>query len=489
MTFTTIKKEEGINMISLTLAEIAKATAGQIINCEHPEAVFNNISTDTRQIKSGDLFIALRGERYDAHQFLEKAVQQGAGALLIDQKKRSDLPCVLVQDTRIALGLLASYVRQQIGRLKCAAITGSNGKTTTKELLSAILCCHTGNNENVLATAGNFNNDIGLPLTLLRLTEKTRYAVVELGANHLGEIAYTAQLTKPDVALINNVMPAHLEGFGSLQGVAQAKGEIWSSLGDTGIAVVNLDSDFASEYLTQLKKLNRQVFTFSKESEKAHVSASNIIFSSLGKASFRLNVMLNRDPQAISIQLNLAGLHNVSNALAAATMALALGCNLKDIQAGLGLVQQVEGRVDSRELNKLVTLIDDTYNANPASVKVAIDLLQQYASSHLLVLGDMAELGDFSEHEHFLIGEYAAQKGIQTLITFGKLTFKTYQAFKQAGQGEALHFADKKQLNAYLENRLLEQKNKLTILVKGSRGSKMEEVVNFIKQAANKFSA
>jgi UDP-N-acetylmuramoyl-tripeptide--D-alanyl-D-alanine ligase len=476
-------------MISLTLAEIAKATAGQLINCEHPKTVFNNISTDTRKIQYGDLFIALCGERYDAHQFLEKAVQQGAGALLIDQKKRIDLPCILVQDTRIALGLLASYVRQQIGPLKCAAITGSNGKTTTKELLSAILCCHAGDNESVLATAGNFNNDIGLPLTLLRLTDKVRYAVVELGANHLGEIAYTAQLTKPDVALINNVMPAHLEGFGSLRGIAQAKGEIWSSLSETGIAVVNLDADFASEYLTQLKKLNRQVFTFSREGRKANVGASNITFSALGKASFVLNVLLNGDPQTISIQLNLAGLHNVSNALAAATMAIALDCNLKEVQAGLSAVKQVEGRVDSRQLNELVTLIDDTYNANPASVKVAIDLLQQYASAHLLILGDMAELGDFSEHEHQIIGEYAAQKGIEKLMTVGKLTLKTHQAFKQAGQGEALHFADNKQLNAYLENVLPAQKDKLTILVKGSRGLKMEEVVNFIKRAENKFGA
>ncbi|MFT4835353.1 MAG: UDP-N-acetylmuramoyl-tripeptide--D-alanyl-D-alanine ligase [Psychromonas sp.] len=483
------KKEEGIKMIRLTLAEIAKATAGQVINCEHPKTVFNNISTDTRKIQSGDLFIALRGERFDAHQFLDKAVQLGADALLIDQKTAIDLPCILVKDTRIALGLLASYVRQQISGLKCAAITGSNGKTTTKELLSAILCCHVGDPESVLATAGNFNNDIGLPLTLLRLTDNIRYAVVELGANHLGEIAYTAQLAKPDVALINNVMPAHLEGFGSLQGVAQAKGEIWSSLSETGIAVVNLDSDFASEYLTQLKKLNRRVFTFSSEGRKAQVGASNIEFSPLGKASFELNVMLNMDPQTISIELNLAGLHNVSNALAAATMAVALGCNLKEIQTGLGLVKQVGGRVDSRQLNELVTLIDDTYNANPASVKVAIDLLLQYASAHLLILGDMAELGEFSEHEHQLIGEYAAQKGIEKLMTVGKLTFKTYQAFKQAGQGEALHFTDKKQLNAYLENVLSAQNDKLTILVKGSRGSKMEEVVNSIKQTANKLGA
>lgn len=470
-------------MISLTLAEIAKATKGRVINCDQQETVINNISTDTRKIQSGDLFIALRGEHYDAHQFLNQAAQQGAAALLIEQQTVSELPCILVKDTRIALGLLASYVRQQIIPLKCAAITGSNGKTTTKELLSEILRSHAGNHESVLATAGNFNNDIGLPLTLLRLTEKVRYAVVELGANHLGEIAYTSKLAKPDVALINNVMPAHLEGFGSLQGVAQAKGEIWSSLGAAGIAVVNLDANFASDYLSQLQKLNRQSLTFSVTEREADVFASDIHFDLLGKASFVINIMLKGTLQRISVQLNLAGLHNVSNALAAAAMAIALGCNLADIERGLSAAEQVGGRVASSQVSELITLIDDTYNANSASVKVAIDLLCQYPTAHLLILGDMGELGAFSENEHALIGEYAAQKGMQSLITVGKMTLHSHQAFKQAGDGEAVHFSDKVQVNAYLQDVLLQQNEKLTILVKGSRGSKMEEVVNFIKQS------
>ena len=206
-------------MIALTLQEVAQATNGQILNATSVTQIITQVSTDSRAIESGDLFIALQGDLFDAHKFLSQAEQKGAAALVIHQQVTSKLPCVLVEDTRIALGLLAAYVRQKITVLKCAAITGSNGKTTTKELLSAILRVHAGDSESVLATAGNFNNDIGLPLTLLRLTEKTRYAVLELGANHQGEIAYTAQLSKPDVALVNNVMPAHLEGFGTLEGV------------------------------------------------------------------------------------------------------------------------------------------------------------------------------------------------------------------------------------------------------------------------------
>ncbi|MGB5445839.1 MAG: UDP-N-acetylmuramoyl-tripeptide--D-alanyl-D-alanine ligase [Psychromonas sp.] len=478
-------------MISLTLAEIAKAINGKLINGSQQETVINNISTDTRKIQSGDLFIALRGEHYDAHQFLDLAAQQGCAALLIEQPVVSELPCILVQDTRVALGLLGAYVRQQIPHLKCAAITGSNGKTTTKELLSEILRNHVGkdvsNNvgpqESVLATAGNFNNDIGLPLTLLRLTEKVSYAVLELGANHAGEIAYTSKLAQPDVALINNVMPAHLEGFGSLQGVAKAKGEIWSSLGENGIAVVNVDANFADDYLQQLQQLNRQYLTFSTTDSNAHIFASDIHFDLLGKASFVVNALLDGRRQAINVQLNLPGLHNVSNALAASAMAIALGCNLTDIQCGLAAAKQVGGRVNSCQVSELITLIDDTYNANSASVKAAIDLLLQYSTEHLLILGDMAELGEFSDNEHALIGQYAAQKGIQHLLTVGKLTLKTDQAYRQEGTGEAVHFSDKDQVNTYLQGVLLQQNEKLTILVKGSRGSKMEEIVNFIKQS------
>jgi UDP-N-acetylmuramoyl-tripeptide--D-alanyl-D-alanine ligase len=246
-------------MFPLTLSEIADATGGVLVNADDSQLVIINVCTDTRNIEKGCLFLALHGTAFDAHQFLSEAQQAGAIALILHKNSNLPLPSILVDDTRIALGKLSAYVRSKIKHLKCAAITGSNGKTTTKELLSSILNVHiqtqnhTDNKSqikgSVLATAGNFNNDIGLPLTLLRLTENTDFVVVELGANHLGEIAYTANLAKPNVALINNVMPAHLEGFGSIEGVAKAKGEIWSSLTKSGTGVVNLDAKFAGTIL------------------------------------------------------------------------------------------------------------------------------------------------------------------------------------------------------------------------------------------------
>ena len=469
-------------MISLTIAEIAQATGGKLINCLSDDLVINAVCTDSRSIAAGCLFIALHGDLFDAHQFLDQAEIAGAAALLVHYKTDSKLPYILVEDTRIALGLLGAYVKQQISGLKCAAITGSNGKTTTKELLSQILCQFSDAENSVLATAGNFNNDIGLPLTLLRLTKQNRFAVVELGANNEGEIAYTAQLVKPDVALINNVMPAHLEGFGSLEGVAKAKGEIWQSLTENGYAVVNLDANFANEYIQQLQQQQTKTVTFSQTDQGANLFASEIKFDQLGKATFTLNLRVQRQIQSTVIQLNLAGKHNISNALAAASMAAALGCGLDVISRGLNLVKEVAGRVNCTQISELVTVIDDTYNANSASVKAAVDLLTQYCGSHLLILADMAELGLHSEKEHMAIGEYAAKQGIEQLLTVGKLTEQTAQAFTASGANSALHFTNKQQLTAYLQKELLQNREKLTILVKGSRSAKMEEIVALIKQ-------
>lgn len=469
-------------MIALTAAQIAQATGGVLINKGSDALVINRVCTDSRSIESGCLFIALRGEFFDAHQFLEQAETAGAALLLVDHKTDSKLPSIVVADTRIALGLLGAYVKQTISALKCAAITGSNGKTTTKELLSEILRQFCRAPKAVLATAGNFNNDIGLPLTLLRLTEQSRFAVLELGANHLGEIAYTAQLAKPDVALINNVMPAHLEGFGSLEGVAAAKGEIWASLTENGTGVVNLDAHFAQQYIQQLQQQQTKIVTFSQTDQRANLFASEIKFDPLGRATFTLNLHSDRGMQATQIQLNIAGKHNISNALAAACMALALGCELDTIRRGLASVKEVAGRVNCSQVSPLLSVIDDTYNANPASVKAAIDLLVQQESAHLLILGDMGELGVYSQKEHIAMGEYAAEQGVEELLTVGNFTEQTALAFKAQGGGSVQHFADKERLKEYLQNALLRNSEKLTILVKGSRSAKMEEIVAFIKK-------
>ena len=497
-------------MITLSVEQLCNATkgnlkAGYASLLQSSAVTFNNVSTDTRTIKSNDLFIALKGPSFDAHQLLQSALDKGASVLLVEANSTLTIPTdsivVEVEDTRIALGLLGRYIKQHITGLKCAAITGSNGKTTCKELLSAILTAHSGNADKVLATAGNFNNDIGLPLTLLRLEAQHQFAVLELGANHIGEIAYTAALAKPDVALVNNVMPAHLEGFGSLEGVATAKSEIWSSLASDGIAVVNLDANFANDFIEQLQNKQQPLITFSRETETnrtvdADLFATELHCNELGQSSFILNVktsMLFAQKQAqnesanslqnIQIQLNLPGKHNVSNALAASAMALALGCSLNDIQQGLQTLQQVAGRVNCAVVSDTLTVIDDTYNANSASVSAGIDLLAQYSCERLLVCGDMGELGHYAEQEHQTIGEYAQQHNINRLFTVGNLSQQATNAYNAASKNAgAEHFSDKQQLKSAISAYLRSQRSKVVVLVKGSRSAKMEEIVAFIKQ-------
>ncbi|MEL0658196.1 UDP-N-acetylmuramoyl-tripeptide--D-alanyl-D-alanine ligase [Psychromonas arctica] len=497
-------------MITLSVEQLCNATKGNLkagyASLSQSAAItFNNVSTDTRTIKNNDLFIALKGPSFDAHQLLQSALDKGASVLLVEANSTLTIPTdslvVEVEDTRIALGLLGRYIKQQITGLKCAAITGSNGKTTCKELLSAILTAHSGNADKVLATAGNFNNDIGLPLTLLRLEKQHQFAVLELGANHIGEIAYTAALAKPDVALVNNIMPAHLEGFGSLEGVATAKSEIWSSLASDGVAVVNLDANFANDFIEQLQNKQQPLITFSRETETnrtvdADLFATELHSNELGQSSFILNVktsMLFAQKQAqnesanslqnIQIQLNLPGKHNVSNALAASAMALALGCSLNDIQQGLQTLQQVAGRVNCAVVSDILTVIDDTYNANSASVSAGIDLLAQYPCERLLICGDMGELGRYAEQEHQTIGEYAQQQNINRLFTVGNLSQQATNAYNAASKNAgAEHFSDKQQLKSAISAYLGSQQSKVVVLVKGSRSAKMEEIVAFIKQ-------
>ena len=472
-------------MISLSLADIAKAVNGTLLNCDDELRCVNNVSTDTRSIKKGDLFIALSGEKFNAHQFLSLAESANAAAVLVSEKTNCTLPAILVEDTRLALGTLGAYVKKQITGLRTVAITGSNGKTTTKEMLASILNTLCAKENAVLATAGNFNNEIGVPLTLLRLTKKTQFAVLELGANHLGEIAYTSSLVEPDVALINNVMPAHLEGFGSLEGIAKAKGEIWGSLGQTGTAIVNVDANFSADYLAHLKSKKIKTITFSQKSTVANVFASDIRFDDQGKSCFKLSI----DAQSIYVSVNLSGQHNISNALAAAAIASALGCGLSTIQKGLENLENVAGRVNTRKINENINLIDDTYNANSASIKAAIDLLKQCKGNNILILGDMAELGEYTNKEHQEIGRYAALNEIDLLLTVGTHSLLTSQAFKQGNGKHALHFENKNVLIEHLKNHLEKQSDSytktqpltpITILVKGSRGAKMEDVVNAI---------
>ncbi|WP_094751697.1 UDP-N-acetylmuramoyl-tripeptide--D-alanyl-D-alanine ligase [Psychromonas sp. CD1] len=471
-------------MICLTLDEIAQATQGYLVRKEDGLLRIDAVVTDTRHMVEKSLFIALKGKQFDAHYFLDNAIASGAKALLVEKESAHDIPMVVVTDTRLALGALSAYVRHKMQKLVCIAITGSNGKTTCKELLSSVLRIHCKNENALLATKGNFNNDIGVPLTLLRLTEKTRFAVLELGANHPGEIAYTAQLVQAKVALINNVMAAHLQGFGSLGGVAKSKGEIWRYLLPKGTGVVNLDAEFSECYLAQLKEQGQLILTFSQVHSQASLYADEICFDEQGNASFILHVKTPSCTAKQAIHLKAPGHHNVSNALAVASMAIALGCTLADIAKGLETFQSVSGRVARIAVDRLITVIDDTYNANSASVIAAVNVLCANASEHVLILSDMGELGKHTELEHKKVGEYAASQSVKLLLAVGPHSIHTVQAFNVhcSRQQKAQHFANKAQLQNFIKKYLDENKQIITLLVKGSRSAKMEDIVTFIQK-------
>lgn len=495
-------------MISLTLKEIAQAVNGQLIGIDNAqsERVITEIVTDSRAVNSNELqnndellFLALKGPNFDGHRFVEQISQLGCQAMIVDHPltlENQGVAQIIVSDTRIALGQIGAYVKQQVAP-KTVGITGSSGKTTVKEMIAAIL----SQLGNVLATKGNFNNDIGVPLTLLRLEKTHDFAVIEMGANHLGEIAYTSELVKPDVALINNVAAAHLEGFGNLEGVARAKGEIFSDLNEQGIAIYNRDSQFAEQWLWRIedKIAQQQVKTFScasaeatsepniNSSSEADCYSSKVILDDNGCASFTLHTPIGD----AFIELAIPGQHNVCNAVAAASVALAFNASLDDIRLGLAKMSAVKGRLNLYQLDRHLKLIDDTYNANVESVKAATQLLSTYVGKRILILGDMGELGEDARGYHQEAGEYAQQLHIDTLLTLGVLSQSTTDAFaakthlEQNPSGESHHFSVRANLLEHVFTLLNDnwqnlENNPISILVKGSRSAHMEYVVQEI---------
>ncbi len=446
------------------------SNAAQLIGAEQrgADAEFAAVTTDSRAIARGDLFVALRGERFDGHDFVAQALAQGAAAVLVDQADPAwgEIPLLLVKDTRLALGQLAAQWRLRHD-VALAAITGSSGKTSVKEMLHAILRAAAGEGA-VLATAGNFNNDIGLPLTLLKLRATHRYAVIEMGMNHPDEIAYLSGLAKPAVALINNAQAAHLAGLGSLEAVARAKGEIFEGLAADGTAVINGDDAYAGMWRELAGA--RRVLSFGLK-PGADVSAT----FQLTPSGSELGVVTPRGKFAVSLQA--PGEHNVRNALAAIAAAMALGIDEAAIVRGLAGFQPVKGRLLAKSALHGATLIDDSYNANPGSMRAAIDTLSLYPGNRALVLGDMGELGIDAPRLHREIGEYAKQAGIEKLFVLGELSRETAVGF---GVG-ARHFE-------YIEDLLHEVENLLapgvTVLVKGSRFMKMERVVKSLEKEA-----
>ncbi|MFY8273936.1 UDP-N-acetylmuramoyl-tripeptide--D-alanyl-D-alanine ligase [Pseudoalteromonas sp. SSDWG2] len=445
-------------MIKMDLNWLAKALEISLIgdNCD-----VTNINTDTRTLKQGEVFLALKGPNFDGHKFIDVAEQQGAVAVIVDHQVETNLPQLVVQDTRIALGVIGAAVKAQVAP-KTIAITGSVGKTTVKEMCAAIVATK----GSVLATNGNFNNDIGVPLTLLRLEEHHEYAVIELGANHIGEIAYTVSLTKPDVAVVCNVAEAHLEGFGSLQGVATAKGEIFQGLPDNGLAVINADSEFKQQWLDAMGA--RKVKQISR-TEQLDVWAEDVTLDAFARPTF----MLCTADERVQISLPMPGEHNVTNVIIAAALTSGVGCNLADVAKGITNMQPVKGRVNLKEVTSQLTVIDDTYNANVRSVQAAIDLLANVPGYRVLALGDMNELGDGAREYHQQVGEYAKQKGIEAVYSLGVLSRYASDVYEQP----ARHFSGRDQLLEQMLADFRHTQEKITVVVKGSRSSRMELLV------------
>lgn len=438
------------------------------------DATFEGVSKDTRDISRGNLYVALVGERFDGHDFIEQAKQSGASGALVSRLQTIDLPQIEVTDTRLALGRYANWWanrwrNQANGQL--IGITGSNGKTSVKEMCKHILAAHAGEHA-VLATRGNLNNDIGMPLMLLELTDDHQFAVIEMGANHVGEISYLTHIACPDVALVNNVGPAHLEGFGSMDNIAIAKAEIYDGIVKHGTAIINLDDKYSQQWLDSCKRKADigRIVTFSMQT-----GSSTVYAEKLTDGCYAVTF----DNETAELKMSVPGEHNVMNALAAISATISVGVPLAEAVIALASFKNIGGRLNIRQSVTGCRVIDDTYNANPLSVKAAINVLSEFDSPKVLVLGDMAELGNDQEQLHHEIGEYAKQKGIDHLFVAGKLVINAVEPFGENGH----YFENKSALIEALSDFLTGQE---VVLVKGSRSAAMEEVVERILTRNNK---
>jgi UDP-N-acetylmuramoyl-tripeptide--D-alanyl-D-alanine ligase len=439
-------------MIELRLSEICAALG--LPEREHDPTI-TSIVADSRRVEYGSLFAALPGNQVDGHDFARSATEMGALALLVERRLDIEIAQLVVEDVLLALGRIASLLRQKLNPL-VIGITGSNGKTTVKEMLFSILQQQHG----VLATEGNYNNELGVPLTLFRLAAEDQFAVLELGASKQGDIAYLAEIAQPDIGLITNIGPAHLEGFGNEQGVAQTKGELFGSLPAGGCAIFNGDQSWAELW----KKLN--------------TAANSLSFGENAENDVRLltdaeTSTIQTDSGEFELELKLPGKHNLINAAAATAAALALDIPLADIRRGLEAVKPVPGRLNLIRVETGWTVIDDTYNANPASLYSALQVLAGMQGTAWLVLGDMKELGENSRKLHAEVGDASRVLGVSRVFATGDLSELTVDAFGQGAQ----HFTDQAALVAAL---LAELRPGINCLVKGSRSMGMERIVNAI---------
>ena len=416
-----------------------------------------DVSTDSRRITDGCLFVALRGERFDGHQFVRDAVDSGAAGALVDQSMDVAVPQVVVDDTEIALGQLAAKWRGRFDT-PLIAVTGSNGKTTVKEMIGTIL----GEEAPTLVSHGNYNNTVGLPLSLLRFRETHKFAVVEIGMNQIGEIRYLSKLARPDIAVITNAGLAHLEFLHSVQQVAIEKGSLLNGLNADGVAVLNRNDDQFDYWKKQAD--GRRVISFG-------LTANSDVYAQFKPLEFGSELRLTTELGVVEAELKLAGVHNVFNASAAVAAAIGAGVDVDKIAGGIGKMRAVSGRLQLRKHRAGGTLVDDTYNANPDSVAAALKVLGNFSGDRRLVIGDMFELGENAENFHREIGAQARATGIGRLYAIGELC---KSAAKEFGRG-ATHYGNHNDLIQDLSQNL---DSSTVILVKGSRGMRMEHVAN-----------
>ena len=448
----------------MRLSEAAVAVNGKLAGDDRD---FFAVSTDTRAIKPGDLFIALKGEKFDGTAFAGQAIELGAAGVMVNSDASTPaLPCVRVDDTRIGLGKLAAHWRNRFG-LPVIAITGSNGKTTVKEMTATILRAVTGNQDAVLATEGNLNNDIGCPMMMLRLRDSHRYAVLEMGMNHPGEIRYLTHLARPDVALVNNAQRAHVGLLGSVRAIAEAKGEIFEGLGESGTAIINLDDPHADYWKSLNARRRVRTFGFHPDADiRGAWTADDALTIYAGEAG------------EARAALQVPGEHNARNALAAVACALSVGVDLQTSVKALSGFAGVKGRLQRKPGLHGGRFIDDTYNANPDSTRAALAVLSREPGHKYFVLGDMGELGGEAAALHAQVGLEAKSAGVEKLFGLGELSKEAVRAFGPGG----MHFERIEELLAEVENALAPD---VTVLVKGSRAMRMERVVNSLSEGAH----
>ena len=473
-----------------TLAQVHAMLPGSaLLNISAHDAQSVNISrigTDSRQIDSKELFIALAGERFDAHDFLSDVAKAGAAGVLISNKDScpTNLPAVFVADTRISLGVLAKAWRTNHS-IPLALVTGSNGKTTVKEMIASIFRAAVGE-VHTLVTKGNLNNDIGLPLTLLKLRSTDQLAVVELGMNHPGETAQLANIAQANIALINNAQREHQEFMATVAAVAQEHSDAIRALTKDGIAIFPADSEFADVWFEAAA--GRKVIDFILLSGQTTLRAAV-----MGRLLSNGHLQVQTELGSIEVQLNTLGSHNARNALAASAVAIAAGISLEKIKQGLESFAPVNGRMQAKKIDPNHTLIDDSYNANPDSVRAAIDALKQSGNISWLVLGDMGEVGNQGPEFHREVGAYAAEQGVTKLFALGEqcqFAIQGFNDFKKNGtsSASAKHFSEMDSLILQLRDALHAQSTgsneHLNILVKGSRFMRMERVVQALLEEA-----